>query len=72
MKGLPFPHPPMTDWTRLIRDIHDRGVLMFGDPRLVTQGYGRIFIDSLPPMPRTRELGDVQAFFAPDASPGAF
>lgn len=50
---------------RLIRDIHDRGVLMFGDPRLVTQGYGRTFIDSLPPMPRTRELGDVQAFFAP-------
>jgi len=52
---------------RLIRDIHDRGVLMFGDPRLVTQGYGRVFIDSLPPMPRTRELADVQAFFAPGA-----
>ena len=46
---------------RLIRDIHDRGVLMFGDPRLVTLGYGRIFVDSLPPMPRTRELADVQA-----------
>ena len=53
---------------RLIRDIHDRGVLMFGDPRLVTQGYGRTFIDSLPPMPRTRELADVQAFFAQDAA----
>lgn len=23
MTDLPFPHPPMTDWTRLIRDIHD-------------------------------------------------
>jgi ATP-dependent DNA helicase DinG len=54
---------------RLIRDIHDRGVLMFGDPRLVTQGYGRTFIDSLPPMPRTRELADVQAFFAPAEDP---
>lgn len=49
---------------RLIRDVTDRGVLMFGDPRLVTQGYGRTFIASLPPMPRTRELADVQAFFA--------
>ena len=51
---------------RLIRDVTDRGVLMFGDPRLVTQGYGRTFIASLPPMPRTRELADVQAFFATD------
>jgi ATP-dependent DNA helicase DinG len=51
---------------RLIRDVTDRGVLMFGAPRLVTQGYGRTFITSLPPMPRTRELADVQAFFATD------
>ena len=57
---------------RLIRDIHDRGVLMFGDPRLVTQGYGRTFIDSLPPMPRTRELADVQEFFARDVDPTQF
>ena len=57
---------------RLIRDIHDRGVLMFGDPRLVTQGYGRTFIDSLPPMPRTRELADVQGFFARDVDPTQF
>ncbi|WP_414655883.1 ATP-dependent DNA helicase [Frateuria sp.] len=48
---------------RLIRDVHDRGVLMLCDPRLTTKGYGRLFLASLPPMPRTRELADVQAFF---------
>lgn len=49
---------------RLIRDVHDRGVLMLCDPRLTTKGYGRLFLASLPPMPRTREVGDVRAFFA--------
>jgi ATP-dependent DNA helicase DinG len=28
----------------------------------VTRGYGRAFIQSLPPMRRTRELTEVQAF----------
>jgi ATP-dependent DNA helicase DinG len=49
---------------RLIRDVHDRGVLVLCDPRLTTKGYGRLFLASLPPMPRTRELADVTAFFA--------
>lgn len=53
---------------RLIRDIHDRGVLMLGDPRLVSKAYGRIFLASLPPLPRTRRLADVQAFFAAHTS----
>jgi ATP-dependent DNA helicase DinG len=35
---------------------------MICDTRLVTKGYGRAFIQSLPPMKRTRELGEVQAF----------
>ncbi len=48
---------------RLIRDAHDRGVLMLCDPRLLSKGYGRIFLSSLPPMSRTRELADVEAFF---------
>lgn len=48
---------------RLIRDVHDRGVLVLCDPRLATKGYGKLFLASLPPMPRTRELADVQAFF---------
>jgi ATP-dependent DNA helicase DinG len=49
---------------RLIRDEHDRGVLMLCDPRVVAKAYGRQLLDSLPPMKRTRELADVQAFFA--------
>jgi ATP-dependent DNA helicase DinG len=49
---------------RLIRDVADRGVLMLCDPRLTTRAYGKLFLRSLPPMPVTRELGDVQEFFA--------
>ncbi|HEX5960225.1 MAG TPA: ATP-dependent DNA helicase [Rhodanobacteraceae bacterium] len=49
---------------RLIRDVHDRGVLVLCDPRLCSKAYGKLFLASLPPMPRTRELGDVQKFFA--------
>ena len=48
---------------RLIRDVHDRGVLVLCDPRISSKGYGRLFLASLPGMPRTRELGDVRAFF---------
>jgi ATP-dependent DNA helicase DinG len=49
---------------RLIRDIHDRGVLVLCDPRLTTRGYGKLFLASLPRMARTRGIGDVEAFFA--------
>jgi ATP-dependent DNA helicase DinG len=48
---------------RLIRDVNDRGVLVLCDPRLLSKNYGRIFLASLPPLTRTRELADVQAFF---------
>jgi len=37
---------------------------MLCDPRLTAKPYGRIFLASLPAMPRSRELADVQAFFA--------
>jgi ATP-dependent DNA helicase DinG len=50
---------------RLIRDIHDRGILMLCDPRLTTKGYGKLFLNSLPAMPRTRDIGDVRRFFEP-------
>lgn len=53
---------------RLIRDVHDRGVLVLCDPRLISKGYGRLFLASLPPMPRTRELADVRSFFAAEVS----
>jgi ATP-dependent DNA helicase DinG len=49
---------------RLIRSFEDRGVLMIGDNRLVSKPYGKVFINSLPPFPRTREITDVQDFFA--------
>lgn len=48
---------------RLIRDVADSGVLMIADPRLMSASYGAIFRKSLPAMPLTRELKDVQAFF---------
>ncbi|MFZ1390070.1 MAG: ATP-dependent DNA helicase, partial [Dokdonella sp.] len=49
---------------RLIRDVHDRGVLVLCDPRLTTKGYGKIFLASLPPLPRSRDLAKVRQFFA--------
>ncbi|MEO8160280.1 MAG: ATP-dependent DNA helicase [Arenimonas sp.] len=51
---------------RLIRSFEDRGVLVLCDPRLLGKSYGRIFLDSLPPLPRTRLLSDVQRFFGLD------
>ncbi|MEP6633879.1 MAG: ATP-dependent DNA helicase, partial [Luteimonas sp.] len=48
---------------RLIRTETDRGVLVLCDPRLIGKGYGRLFLDSLPPFSRTREIADVEAFF---------
>jgi ATP-dependent DNA helicase DinG len=53
----------------LIRDEQDRGVLMLCDPRLRSKGYGKIFLASLPAMPRTRALSDVQQFFAHAGTP---
>ena len=38
---------------RLIRAVDDRGVLILGDPRLRTKSYGRVFLESLPPMAKT-------------------
>ncbi|MCZ6575991.1 MAG: ATP-dependent DNA helicase [Acidiferrobacterales bacterium] len=50
---------------RLIRDEKDRGVLVLCDPRLLSRGYGRVFLNSLPAMPLTRSIDDVKAFFGP-------
>lgn len=49
---------------RLIRDEQDRGVLVICDPRLITKPYGKRIWQSLPPFKRTKELSDVEAFFA--------
>lgn len=49
---------------RLIRDESDRGVLMICDPRLIDKPYGKAIWRSLPAMRRTREIAEVEAFFA--------
>ncbi|MCQ8227935.1 ATP-dependent DNA helicase [Pantoea trifolii] len=41
---------------RLIRDTEDRGVLVICDQRLVSRPYGGLFLNSLPPTPRTRDI----------------
>jgi ATP-dependent DNA helicase DinG len=48
---------------RLIRDESDRGVLMICDPRLTGKPYGKAIWRSLPPMRRTRDVAEVEAFF---------
>jgi len=48
---------------RLIRDVDDYGVLMLCDPRLYSKPYGRLFLKSLPAMPVSRKLEDIEAFF---------
>ncbi len=49
---------------RLIRDEHDRGVLMICDPRLIGKHYGKRVWQSLPPFKRTREQAVAVEFFA--------
>ena len=51
---------------RLIRDPADRGVMVLCDPRLLGKAYGKTFLNSLPKMPVTRQLRDVNRFFAAD------
>ena len=42
---------------RLIRSETDRGVLVLCDPRLLSKSYGRVFLDSLPPLPQHARAG---------------
>ena len=49
---------------RLIRHRDDRGVLAVLDPRLQTMGYGRRFLASMPPAAITRDIADIERFFA--------
>jgi ATP-dependent DNA helicase DinG len=48
---------------RLIRKRSDRGGLSILDNRIIKSRYGRLFIESLPEMPVTHELEEVQRFF---------
>jgi len=49
---------------RLIRSASDRGVLAVLDSRLVERGYGRRFLDSLPPARLVHDLDEVERFFS--------
>jgi ATP-dependent DNA helicase DinG len=53
---------------RLIRTVHDWGVLMVGDVRLVEKGYGKRLWRGLPPFARTRELNEAVAFLSRKAA----
>lgn len=48
---------------RLIRDVTDRGVCTICDKRLVSKAYGKRLINSLPPMPVTHDIEDIENFF---------
>jgi ATP-dependent DNA helicase DinG len=48
---------------RLIRTRDDFGLVAVLDVRLLTKGYGKKFLQSLPGRPPTRDLTDVKAFF---------
>jgi ATP-dependent DNA helicase DinG len=49
---------------RLIRSLEDRGVLVLLDPRIERQRYGKVFLESLPPYRLTRDISEVENFFA--------
>ncbi len=48
---------------RLIRSLHDRGLLVLLDNRILKKQYGRVFIESLPNYRRTTEMQVVEEFF---------
>jgi ATP-dependent DNA helicase DinG len=51
---------------RLIRSTTDRGVLAILDPRLRTKGYGRTFLQSLPPCRVTSRIEDLASILSSD------
>ena len=48
---------------RLIRSLHDRGLLVLLDNRILKKQYGRVFIESLPNYQKTTEIVRVEEFF---------
>jgi ATP-dependent DNA helicase DinG len=47
---------------RLIRSLHDRGLLCLLDNRILNKRYGRVFLESLPPYSRTTDVKAVEQF----------
>jgi ATP-dependent DNA helicase DinG len=62
-------HVPMAAITlkqgfgRLLRTLSDIGVVAILDRRIVTKGYGKRLLSTLPNVPRTGDIQDVHAFF---------
>jgi ATP-dependent DNA helicase DinG len=48
---------------RLIRSLHDRGLLVLLDNRILKKQYGLTFIDSLPNYRKTTDFSQVESFF---------
>ena len=53
---------------RLIRSTTDKGVLAVLDPRLRTKGYGRLFLQSLPPCRVTSRISELASIFHKEAA----
>ena len=51
---------------RLIRSLHDRGLLCLLDNRILKKQYGRTFVDSLPNYKRTTDMKVVEGWFGVD------
>jgi ATP-dependent DNA helicase DinG len=61
---------------RLVRTASDRGVIVPGDSRVVTKGYGRSLLDGLPPARRLAKpwrdiVPELARFYAADVADGA-
>jgi ATP-dependent DNA helicase DinG len=48
---------------RLIRSLHDRGLLVLLDNRILKKQYGRVFVESLPKYKKTTDMHVVEEFF---------
>ena len=48
---------------RLIRSLHDRGLLVLLDNRILKKQYGRVFLESLPNYRRTNDMRVVEGWF---------
>lgn len=53
---------------RLIRSLHDRGLLALLDNRILKKSYGRVFVESLPNYAKTTDLRKVEQFFGAEDS----
>jgi ATP-dependent DNA helicase DinG len=49
---------------RLIRSRNDRGLIAILDRRITKKEYGKYFLSTLPPAPRTASFSEVHSFFS--------